>query len=115
MVLQVLHRSPRPGEAGRRIERIPDGIEVDAGLAADGGLANGATDGRAEASAPDAIEARAAATGRLDHPGLVGIPVFGDVDDLGVGEVERVGQVLAEPPAAEAVDDGHLVVAEAVD
>src|SRR5262249_51915451 len=47
--------------------------------------------------------------------GLVGAPELGNLRSAGPHEAERIREVLTESPAAETIDDGDLVVAEAVD
>src|SRR5262249_984180 len=92
----------------------PDDVEVDGGVAATGGLRDHPPDRSAQPIRPHGVEAGPALADRLDDPRLIGTPELGDLRDRRHPAADRVGPVLAEAPAAEAIDDRHLVVAESV-
>src|SRR5437660_6915728 len=114
VVLDALEGAPGIRIIGRRIKRVADAGHLNRTRSARGRLLNYVANGVAEARAVAGVEPHA--VGWAEHGQLADVaPIFGDLNGGRFDESNGGGKVLAKKPAALLVNDGHLIIAKAVD
>src|SRR5262249_13045971 len=114
MVFDAVDDAPRVAEAARNIESTGQCINVHIRVAPAAGLTDGGPYSVAQLVAPGRVETKAIGT-RADCSRPVLCPILCSLDCLRFDEAYGRGEVLTEQAATIVVNDGYLVIANAID